>query len=57
MKPHTRELHESLLRLAKGMVTAWERWLVKEVAEPDKAATIEDVMRILKESAASNTRN
>lgn len=27
MSPVTKELHLTLIRLAKGMITAWERWL------------------------------
>lgn len=27
MSPHTVTLHETLIRLAKGMITAWEKWL------------------------------
>jgi hypothetical protein len=27
MKPATRKFHESLIRLAKGMLSAWEDWL------------------------------
>lgn len=27
MTPATRRLHEKLIRLAKGMVSAWEEWL------------------------------
>lgn len=27
MKPQTIKLHEKLIRLAKGMVTAWEEWV------------------------------
>lgn len=27
MTPATRALHESLIRAAKGMIAAWERWL------------------------------
>jgi len=27
MKPTTIILHESLIRLAKGMIKAWETWL------------------------------
>ena len=27
MSPATRELHETIIRLVKGIVTAWERWL------------------------------
>lgn len=32
MKPATRVLHEALIRCAKGMIAAWERWL-KETKE------------------------
>ena len=27
MHPATRKLHETLIRLVKGMITAWEQWL------------------------------
>lgn len=27
MHPATRKLHEALIRLVKGMITAWEQWL------------------------------
>jgi hypothetical protein len=27
MNPPTIHLHEALIRLAKGVVTAWEKWL------------------------------
>jgi hypothetical protein len=27
MSPATRKLHEALIRLAKGMLSAWEEWL------------------------------
>lgn len=27
MTPQTRRLHEQLIRLAKGMVKAWEEWV------------------------------
>ena len=27
MSPATRTLHEALLRMAKGMILAWETWL------------------------------
>lgn len=30
MKPATRALHEALIRCAKGMITAWERWLEQQ---------------------------
>lgn len=30
MKPSTRKLHEALIRLAKGAVTAWEGWLKEQ---------------------------
>jgi hypothetical protein len=32
MTAATRTLHEQLLRLARGMITAWEKWLA---AQPD----------------------
>lgn len=30
MSDATRALHEALIRLAKGAVTAWERWLATQ---------------------------
>lgn len=27
MAPATRKLHESLIRLTKGIISAWEEWL------------------------------
>ena len=27
MTPATRELHETVIRLLKGVLSAWERWL------------------------------
>jgi hypothetical protein len=30
MKPHTLNLHKTLIRLAKGLITAWEAWLDSE---------------------------
>ncbi len=30
MKPATKALHEALIRLAKGAITAWEQWLQKQ---------------------------
>lgn len=30
MNPVTRELHETLIRLVKGIVSAWEKWLSKQ---------------------------
>lgn len=27
MTPATRELHETVIRLLKGVLTAWEKWL------------------------------
>jgi len=27
MKTQTQLLHETLIRLAKGMISAWEKWL------------------------------
>lgn len=33
MSPATYKLHESLIRLAKGAVKAWEEWLVSHKEE------------------------
>lgn len=33
MKPATRILHETLIRLAKGMIKAWEKWLESQKEE------------------------
>ncbi len=30
MPTHTKALHEALIRLAKGAITAWETWLQKQ---------------------------
>lgn len=30
MTPATRELHETIIRLLKGILTAWERWLKQQ---------------------------
>lgn len=30
MSPATRELHEALIRLCKGILKAWESWLSKQ---------------------------
>lgn len=30
MTAHTKALHEALIRLAKGAITAWENWLQKQ---------------------------
>lgn len=32
MSPTTRELHETIIRLLKGILTAWERWLKNQPA-------------------------
>lgn len=34
MNPATRELHEMLIRLAKGMIGAWEKWLSMQQPRP-----------------------
>lgn len=33
MNPATKELHTTLLRLLKGCLTAWEKWLSKQPEE------------------------
>lgn len=30
MNSATRELHETVIRLLKGVLTAWEKWLSKQ---------------------------
>lgn len=30
MNPATRELHETIIRLLKGAVSAWEKWLKQQ---------------------------
>jgi hypothetical protein len=30
MSPATKELHETVIRLLKGVLTAWEKWLSKQ---------------------------
>ncbi len=30
MKPSTIKLHQTLIRLAKGMLSAWENWLQEQ---------------------------
>lgn len=30
MSPITKELHETLIRLIKGCISAWERWLQQQ---------------------------
>lgn len=30
MTPATRELHATIIRLLKGVISAWERWLQKQ---------------------------
>ena len=30
MSPNTKELHETVIRLLKGVLTAWEKWLSKQ---------------------------
>lgn len=35
MKRSTYALHENLIRLAKGMLTAWETWLKRQKVAQD----------------------
>jgi len=46
MKQHTRLLHLTVIRLLKGVITAWEKWLSTEGQDPAKAP--EDVKEVLK---------
>lgn len=34
MKPSTIKLHQALIRLAKGMLSAWEAWLRDQMPPP-----------------------
>ena len=36
MSPATRILHSTLIRLAKGMIKAWEEWLEKQNVSQEK---------------------
>lgn len=36
MPPSTRELHQTLIRLIKGCIGAWERWLEQQHSQPPK---------------------
>lgn len=33
MQPATKRLHEALIRLAKGMISAWEKWIQESERE------------------------
>ena len=33
MTANTRELHETIIRLLKGVLSAWEKWLSKQEAK------------------------
>lgn len=37
MKPHTKAMHESIIRGLRGLLTAWEKWLESETST-DKSA-------------------
>jgi hypothetical protein len=34
VKSSTIKLHETLIRMAKGMLTAWEAWLKEQIQKP-----------------------
>jgi hypothetical protein len=34
MKPSNIKLHQTLIRLAKGMISAWESWLGDQILPP-----------------------
>lgn len=34
MTPATKELHTVIIRLLKGVISAWERWLQQQKDEP-----------------------
>jgi len=39
MSDATRILHETLIRLAKGAIGAWEKWLQAQTAQAKEAQT------------------
>lgn len=39
MRPATLKLHRALIRLAKGMLTAWEEWVNESEIEIRRTAT------------------
>jgi len=39
MSPATVKLHQSLIRLAKGMVSAWETWLSETAGQSTTSGT------------------
>jgi len=39
MNPATRALHEALIKLAKGVITAWERWVEAKAQEGRSSTT------------------
>lgn len=47
MSPATRELHLSLIRLLKGMLTVWEKWLHAEYAAGLPEGTVRDAMDLI----------
>jgi hypothetical protein len=38
MTPATRELHSTIIRLLKGILSAWERWLNQQETQKDFTA-------------------
>lgn len=38
MSEHSKKLHLSLIRLAKGMISAWEEWLQAKVPAEKKSS-------------------
>jgi len=47
MSPITKEFHLSLIRLLKGMLTAWERWTQETYLASLPDGTVDDALKIL----------
>ena len=50
MRQATLELHALSIRLAKGLIKGWERWL-REVVDEDREGNIKEAGRITNGSA------
>lgn len=48
MKQHTRVFHLAVIRLLKGIITAWEKWLTVEGSDIDQAPSdVKEAISIL----------
>lgn len=53
MSPATRQLHLDAIRLLKGLLTAWEKWLHAEYASSLPEGTVKDAMDLLRPDKAA----